>query len=130
MPKQKIVWSSILIGILTFGLLGFSVYNVLVRLGFMQVSQIYYLFISIGAIYGAYLGYKTPVKMELISFGITLLIAIQAYWDSAYDIQQGLAEPRVLTGAIAIGIFLLNTFTGTFRKGTAKKQLRKLLGLR
>lgn len=118
-----------MIGILTFGLVGFSIFNILVRLGILQQSHLSYIFISIGAIFGAYLGFQSPVSTELISFGITLLIAVQAFWDTAYDIQNGFQEPRVFAGIVAILIFILNTFTGVFRKGTAKKQAKKLIGL-
>ncbi|MBU0894861.1 MAG: hypothetical protein KKF48_02590 [Nanoarchaeota archaeon] len=128
--NKKISYSSILIGILTFGLLGFSMYNGLGRLGLIEYGSIMYIFLSFGAILGAFLGYSKPLGTELISFAITGLIMVQATWDTIYDIQTGFSEPRVLAGIIALGIFLINTFTGRFKRGTAKKQTRRLLGLR
>jgi len=128
---KKISWSSVLIGSLTFGLLGFSIFNMLTRLDIIQTSSVlkFLLPLSFG-LFGAYIGWSKPLLTELVSFGLTTLIMVQAFWDSSYDIQAGFSEPRVTAGIIALGIFLLNTFTGKFKRGTAKKQIRKLLGLR
>jgi len=127
MKIKKISWSSVLIGILTFGLLGFSIYNILTRTNVINLEILKYVFLSIGGLFGLYFGVKSPLSTELFSFGITTLIAVQAFWDTSYDIQGGIQDPRVIVGLIAVGIFILNAFTGRFRKGTAKKQLRSLL---
>ena len=127
---KKTSYTSILIGFLTFGLLGFTLYNMFVRLDIILASMMFTsIFVGIGGLLGGFLGYKHPVATELSSFGITSLLIIQFLWDTAYDIQLGFQEPRVISGFIAVGIFLLNTFTGEFKRGTAKKQIRKLLNM-
>lgn len=125
--KKKISYSSILIGLLTFGLLGFAIFNQLTRLEVLQTSSLKYLFIGVGALLGGLFGYRKPVATELWSFALTGIIFVQVWWDTSYDIS-GLNDPRVFTGAIALGIFLLNSFTGKKRLKKAKKQLRKLAG--
>lgn len=127
MVKGKISWSSILIGTLTFGLLGFAIFNQLIRLSIINSVVLKSIFVICGVILGSYFGFKHPLGTEAWSFGITGLIFIQAWWDTSYDIT-GLTDPRVLTGGIAILIFLLNSFTGQLKKRTAKKQFRKLFG--
>jgi len=127
---RKISYSSILIGILTFGLLGAGIYSGLLRLELIDdIQTLKYSLIVIGSIFGAYFGFKKPIGTEAVSFAITGLIMVQAGWDIMKDIQSS-SDPRVMTFIIAFGIFMLNTFTGKFRKGTAKKTIRRFLGLR
>ena len=64
------------------------------------------------------------------SFAFTSLIMIQAYWDATYDITDGIYAPRVIVGGVAATIFILNIFTGRLKKGTAKKQIRRTVGMR
>jgi len=131
MTKKKITFGSILIGLLTFGLLGFSIYSLLVRLGLMTNSSVVRMvFIIIGCILGIILGIKYPITTEALSFAITSLIFVQAIWDSTYDIVGGVLDPRVLVGSIAVGIFILNVFTGELKRGTAKRQIRRTLGVK
>jgi len=125
---RKISYSSIIIGILTFGLLGAGVYSGLLRLDLIhEIQSLKYSFIVIGAIFGAYFGFKKPVGTEAWSFAITGLIIFQAGWDIMRDITNS-SDPRIITFLIAGGIFLLNTLTGKFRIKTAKKTIRSFLG--
>jgi len=128
--KKRISYSSILIGILTFGLLGAGIHSGLIRLELINdITWLKYSMIALGGIFGGYFGFTRPIGTEAWSFAITGLILFQAGWDIMRDIQTK-ADPRVLTFLIAGGIFLINTFTGKFRKGTAKKTIRGFLGRR
>lgn len=126
--RNKATFGSILIGVLTFCLLGFSVYNGLTRLlvvaheGIIMTS-----FLIAGGLLGLFMGIKYPLFIETFSFAITILIAIQGWWDISYDIQNGINDGRVLAASSAVAIFLLNTFTGKLRVGTAKKVIKKEL---
>ena len=122
---------SILIGLLTVGLLGFSVYSLLTRLGLLAPNSLVMItIVFIGASMGVFFGIKYPITTEAVSFAITALIMIQAYWDATYDISNGFYATRVIIGIIALSIFILNMFTGRLKKGTAKKQIRRTLGVR
>jgi len=129
MTKKNITFGSILIGFLTVGLLGFSVYSGLIRLEIINSSSLLMIIsITIGSIVGMLLGIKYPITTEAVSFAITAFIFSQAVWDTIYDIQKGFFAPRVIVGSIAAFIFILNIFTGELKKGTAKKQIKRTLG--
>jgi len=124
-------FGSVIIGILTLGLLSFSIYSLLVRLTIINGGmEIRLAFIIIGGIIGVFAGLRNPITTEALSFAFTALIIVQAMWDSTYDIVGGLDDQRVLTGSIALGIFVLNIFTGKLKRGTAKKQIKRTIGAR
>ena len=129
--NTNMTFGSILIGFLTLGLIGFSVYSLLTRLGIVESSFLIMIgLIFIGSVLGIVIGIKYPITTELSSFAFTSLIMIQAYWDATYDITDGIYAPRVIVGGVAATIFILNIFTGRLKKGTAKKQIRRTVGMR
>jgi len=120
---------SIAIGLLTFGLLGFSIYNGLLRLGVITSNTFILTFLlGAGTMLGLFLGIRFPILTETLSFAITALVAIQGTWDIIFDIQNGFADKRVLAVGVAISIFILNIFTGKLKLGTAKQQIRRTIG--
>jgi len=126
---KNVSFGSIIIGVLTLGLLGFSIYNLLVRLALINSAVgTQTLFIMIGGIFGLLAGFKYPITTEATSFAFTSLILVQAVWDSTYDIIGGFDDKRVIIGCIAIFIFALNIFTGRLKLKTAKKQIKRTLG--
>jgi len=126
---NNVSFGSVIIGFLTLGLLGFSIYNLLVRLDVLTGSSgIQFIFIAVGGFIGILAGIKFPVSTEALSFAYTALIAVQAIWDSTYDIIGGFGDQRVLVGGIALFIFVLNIFTGKLKMKTAKKQIKRTLG--
>jgi len=127
--KKKIIFGSIVVGVLTLGLLGFSIYSGIVRLNLINAN--YYIMgvlIAIGITLGLLSGIKYPVATEAGSFALTALIIVQATWDTIYDIQNGFLDSRVAVLIFAFLLFMLNMFTGKLKIGTAKKQLRRTLG--
>ena len=127
--KNNTTFGSILIGVLTFGLLGFSVYSLLTRLDLIAINtSIMTITLLTGGAIGGFLGIKYPITTEATSFAVMALIVVQSLWDATYDIQTGLLAPRVIVGGIALSIFILNIFTGKLKRGTAKKQIRRTLG--
>jgi len=130
MTKKNITFGSIIIGFLTLGLIGFSIYSGLVRLNVIEFNTpIMMTFIAIGAGVGSWMGFKYPILAEASSFALTSLIMVQATWDTIYDIQGGFADSRVAVLAFAFFLFILNMFTGKLKVGTAKKQIRRTLGI-
>ena len=129
--KNNVSVGSILVGVLTLGLVGFSIFSLLVRLELIGSNlPLLSLFVLTGVLIGAFFGYKYAILTESLSFAFTSLIMVQSYWDATYDIQGGMMAPRVIVGLVALSIFTLNIFTGRLKMGTAKKQLRRTLGAR
>ena len=127
---NNITIGSMLIGALTFGLLGFSIFNLLTRLDIINsIALPATLFIIVGGLLGVLAGIKYPLSVESFSFAFTALITVQAVWDATYDISDGIHAQRVMIGLIALSIFVINIFTGKLKRGTAKNQIRRTLGV-
>ena len=105
----KTTFGSILIGILTFGFFGFSIYNALMRLDIIMPSNLYmYGLLGIGAIIGIIFGLLLPLFTEVFSFAIMSLIVVQGVWDITYDIQQAFGDGRVKAAGLALVIIIIN----------------------
>ena len=76
---------------------------------------------------GLLLDIKKPILAETIVFAVTILVLFQATWDV---IVGDWSSSRNIIVMIAVGLFILNLFTGFLRVGTAKKIIRGQLGMK
>jgi len=74
-----------------------------------------------------FFAYKKPVLIETFAYGFTILVFFQAFWDWGARDWSNWRSSMTLA---ALGLFLLNLFSGHVKIKTAKKVLRGQLGIR
>jgi len=125
--KNKFKITSGFIGLATGALIGWYVSGLVSQLLNLDFNIVIYVLMIIFSIVGFVLDLKYPVLIESLSFGITVLIFFQAFWDFG---AQDWSKWRSIMSLSAFGLFILNLFTGHLKVNTAKKIIRRQLGIR
>jgi hypothetical protein len=116
-----------LIGFVTGGFLGWYFGRYIDSLINPSVNMFTIIFSVLLGILGLLLDLKKPILTETISFVISIFVFSQILWDmSVGDINKW----KLIIGLIALGLFLLNIFTGYLRIKTAKKIIKRQFGMR
>ncbi|MFW5793893.1 MAG: hypothetical protein ACOCV1_00185 [Bacillota bacterium] len=121
--KQKL--GSFLVSIL-FGIsLGWYISSLILKLSIISFNP-YYIFIPITTIIISIMSLKTPKSVELFAFIFSSWVALQFLWDFGAETIFG--SWRTIMSLFAIGIFILNGFTGYLKFNSGWKTLKRAMG--
>jgi len=124
--KNRIIkpWS-IVLSLLTFGFIGFTVASRLVE--GMAITQFFFFFIvGIALMTGLSFGFFAPRAAEGFSMALAFLLMVQASWDWLVN---DWSDKRSTILIISTILFLLNIFTGDLRVRFARKVAGRQIGL-
>lgn len=85
-----------------------------------------YVILGLTTLFMLYLGFKHPVKTEMVGYVFSIFIIVQAiFWDSLFENINSIKLTLLISSII---IFIVNTLTGYLRWGSAKNYFGKVIG--
>ena len=130
MKKTFTTLGSVIVGFLSFALLGWSIGNLVEFLTKDIVSfpatYITYGFIIVFSLIGIFSGIKKPIFTELFAYGISIMLIIQFLWDfGVLDV----SSRRWTIFSISILTLIINIFSGKVKLWGAKKTALNIVGV-